>query len=108
MPYPRDQSQIFRIIAHQLASKTCGHRKSVTSARRVKIQQAILVIAAGADFGPDHLQCENERLYRVNAPGVFDRFLIRPADFVSTGPRLFALLLWGERIELQTNVSCRY
>jgi len=86
------------VIADKEVTQITADRKAVPSISFEPLQRTSLMMRTCIELGTDHLQCENQRLKRIDAAREMRPFLAWPLDLVSADPHAFIVF----RLE-QTN-----
>jgi hypothetical protein len=87
-----------RVVADKQVAQIKADREAIPSISFDPLQRTSLMMRTRLYLGTDHLQCENQRLKRIDAAGEMRPFLAWPVNLISADPH--ALIVF--RLE-QTN-----
>jgi hypothetical protein len=74
------------VIANKQVAQVTADRKAIASISFEPLQRTSLMMRTCIDLGTDHLQCENQRLKRIDAAREIRPFLAWPVDLISADP----------------------
>jgi len=85
-----------RVVADKQVAQITADRKAIASISFEPLQRTSLMIRTRVYLGTDHLQCENQRLKRIDAARKMRPFLAWSVDLVSADPHA-VIVLWLEQ-----------
>lgn len=74
------------IVLHEQISDVVRHGKTVTASRREPRQAPRFMVTAGVDFGPNHLERDQQRLDGIIAGALSFGLSFRPSDLEPANP----------------------
>ena len=85
-----------RVISDKQVAQITADRKAIPSISFGPLQRTSLMIRTRVYLGTDHLQCENQRLKRIDAASEMRSFLAWPVDLISADPHAL-IVFWMQQ-----------